>query len=201
VDVYAEQVVSLLDHLGAPAAVLVGTSLGANVSLFVATRHPGRVQGLVLEMPVLEWAVPSAAIFFSPLLLTVHYAAPAVRALGGLARAVPPGIDLLDSLLGPLTADPEVMASVLHGILVGPIAPTLDERRAVDAPTMVIGHKADLIHPFSDAERLVKVVPGARLVIARTPLELRLRPARLVGEIERFVEQCWRPQAPTRAAS
>ena len=41
-DVYAEQVVALLDHLGVRAAALVGTSLGANVSLFVAARHPAQ---------------------------------------------------------------------------------------------------------------------------------------------------------------
>ena len=40
---WAEQVVGLLDHLGAPQAVVGGTSLGANVSLEVAVVAPGRV--------------------------------------------------------------------------------------------------------------------------------------------------------------
>lgn len=190
-DVYAEQVVALLDHLEAPTAVLVGTSLGANVALFVAARHPARVQGMVLEMPVLEWAVPAAALTFAPLLLAVHYAAPAVRAVGRLARAIPEGIDVLDSVLAPVIADPEVTASVLHGILVGPVAPTIDERRAIATPALVIGHRADPIHPFSDAAKLIEVLPDARLLIARTPLELRLRPGRLVGEIESFLDRCW----------
>jgi pimeloyl-ACP methyl ester carboxylesterase len=197
-DVYAEQVVALLDHLGEPSAVLVGTSLGANVSLFVATRHPDRVQGLVLEMPVLEWAVPPAAMAFAPLLLTVHYAAPLVRALGVLARAVPEGIDLLDSALGVVTADPEATAAVLHGVLVGPVAPTVDERRAISAPTLVIGHRADLIHPFSDAEKLVELLPDARLIRARTPLELRIRPGRLIGEIGAFVTRAWAQPPPAQ---
>jgi pimeloyl-ACP methyl ester carboxylesterase len=204
-DVYAEQVVALLDHLGAPTAVLVGTSLGANVSLLVAARHPERIQGLVLEMPVLEWAVPSAAMTFAPLLLTMHYAAPIVRAAGAVARAVPPGIDLLDAILAPVMADPDVTASVLHGILVGPVAPTIDERRAITAPALVIGHRADLIHPFSDAEKLVEVLPAARLVQARSALELRLRPARLVREISSFAERCWSgassPQRTRRRAA
>ena len=195
-DVYAEQVVALLDHLDIPAAVLVGTSLGANVSLFVAARHPERVQGLVLEMPVLEWAVPSAALLFAPLLLTVHYAAPLVRAAGAVARAVPKGIDLLDAVLAPIAADPDVTAAVLHGILVGPVAPTIDERRAISASALVIGHRADPIHPFSDAARVVEVLPDARLVSARTPLELRIRPARLMGEIESFLARCWRDGPP-----
>jgi pimeloyl-ACP methyl ester carboxylesterase len=204
VDVYAEQVVALLDHLHAPTAVLAGTSLGANVSLFVAAHHQERVQGLVLEMPVLEWAVPPAALAFAPMLLAVHYAAPLVRAIGTLARRVPPGIDLLDSVLGPVVADPEVTASVLHGILVGPVAPTVDERRAVRAPALVIGHGADLIHPFSDAAKLVEDLPSGRLVRARTPFELRIRPARLIGEIRTFVDRAWATplpvEVPRRAA-
>src|SRR5271167_4422607 len=60
IDSYADQVVGLLDHLGVENAVLGGISLGANVSLFAATRHPARVRALVLEMPVLERAVPAA---------------------------------------------------------------------------------------------------------------------------------------------
>jgi pimeloyl-ACP methyl ester carboxylesterase len=199
-DVYAEQVVALLDHLGAPTAVLVGTSLGANVSLFVAAHHPERVQGLVIEMPVLEWAVPSAAMAFAPMLLAVHYAAPVLRALGAVARAVPSGINFLDSLLAPVGADPDVTASVLHGILVGPVAPTMDERRAITAPTLVIGHRADLIHPFSDAENLAEVMPRARLLIAVTPFELRIRPGRLIGEMRDFVDHAW-ATAPTTSTS
>ena len=42
---FAEQVVALLDHLGAPQAVVGGTSLGANVSLEVAVLAPERVRG------------------------------------------------------------------------------------------------------------------------------------------------------------
>ncbi len=198
IDVYAEQVVGLLDHLGAESAVLVGTSLGANTSLFVAARHPGRVQGLVVEMPVLEWAVPPAALAFAPLLLSVHYAAPFLRVAGWLARAVPSGVDLLDSTLGLVTTDPDVTAAVLHGVLVGPVAPTVHERSAIRAPALVLGHRADLIHPFSDAAKLAELLPEGRLVPARTALELRLRPRRLLREVQVFVDRCWddRPATP-----
>ena len=51
---FAEQVVALLDHLGAEQAVVGGTSLGANVSLEVADIAPDRVRGLIVEMPVLD---------------------------------------------------------------------------------------------------------------------------------------------------
>ena len=73
IDTYATQVFALLDELGAPNAVLGGLSLGANVSLFAASQQPERLRGLVLEMPVLEWAVPSAAMAFVPIVLAAHY--------------------------------------------------------------------------------------------------------------------------------
>ena len=61
---FGEQVVALLDHLGAEQAVIGGTSLGANVSLEVADIAPERVRGLILEMPVLDDV--DTAVSFSP---------------------------------------------------------------------------------------------------------------------------------------
>src|SRR3954470_11708456 len=46
---FGEQVLGLLDHLGAEQAVIGGTSLGSNVSLEVADVAPHRVRGLLLE--------------------------------------------------------------------------------------------------------------------------------------------------------
>jgi pimeloyl-ACP methyl ester carboxylesterase len=191
-DVYAEQVLALLDHLGVERVVVGGLSLGANVALHVAAGHPGRVQGLILEMPVLERAVPAAALTFVPALLAVHYALPVARLVSRVAAWASRGpSELVAGLLAPLASPPEVTTAVLHGILVGPTVPTVDQRRSVRAPALVLGHRADLIHPFSDAAALVRQMPGARLVEARSIVELRLHPGRLVGEIERFLAEVW----------
>ena len=88
-DSYADFVVALLDHLDMQTAVIGGVSLGANVALQCAVKAPDRTQGLLLEMPVLEWAVPGAGIVFLPLLLGVHYAARVFRFLGDIVRSVP----------------------------------------------------------------------------------------------------------------
>jgi pimeloyl-ACP methyl ester carboxylesterase len=64
---FGEQVIGLLDHLGAERAVLGGTSLGANVSLEAAVFAPERVQGLLIEMPVLDNAVEAGILAFAPL--------------------------------------------------------------------------------------------------------------------------------------
>ena len=197
IDAYADQVIALLDELGEQRAVLGGMSLGANVSLFVAAEHPERVRGLVVEMPVLEWAVPSAALLFVPLLLGVHYARPLLRRVADAVRRVPPTRwSSIDSLLHAAALPPEVMAAILHGVLVGPVAPTLEERESIEVPTLVLGHRRDLIHPFDDASNLSSQMANATMVTAGSPFELRRRPERLVGIIADFVDEVWAEVEP-----
>jgi pimeloyl-ACP methyl ester carboxylesterase len=192
IDTYAEQVGELLDHLRAREAVVGGVSLGANVALHLAARRPERLRGLLIEMPVLERAVPAAALTFVPALLAVHYAMPLVRAVSWVAsRLRRTGSPLVDSALAPLASPPEVTTAVLHGILVGPTVPTVDERRRIEVPALVLGHRADLIHPFSDADALARQIPRARLVEADSVIELRWRPERLLVEIDRFLTEVW----------
>ena len=188
IDSYADQVVALLDHLGAHEAVLGGISLGANVSLFAATRHPERVRALVLEMPVLERAVPAAAMVFVPAVFAAHYGRRVMNVTSGLVRRIPrTRFGPFNSLMNAASLPPDAMAAVLHGVLVGPVAPTQEQRRAILVPTVVLAHRNDLIHPFDDAVSLVERMPNAALVRARSPLELRFRPQRLTDEIVSFL--------------
>jgi pimeloyl-ACP methyl ester carboxylesterase len=191
-DSYAHYVIALLDELGIEEAVIGGVSLGANVSLQVAAQAPERVRGLLVEMPVLEWAVPGAALVFLPMLLGVHYAAPLARAVAWLARRIPrTKIGPVDSVVGTLSLDPEETTAVLHGMLAGPITPTYEERHAIAAPALVIGHKIDFIHPFTDADHLARQLPLARLVEARSVIELRFAPERLTAHIAEFLDEVW----------
>ena len=192
IDTYAEQIVGLLDHLAVPSAVLGGMSLGANVSLFTASRHPERVRGLVLEMPVLEWAVPTAALIFAPMVMVAHYGRPVVARLSSLLARVPDTpIGPLNSFLHAASLPPDSLAALLHGILVGPVAPTFEERRAIRAPALVLAHRNDLIHPLDDAHNLARQLPNGRLERARSPVELRLRPDRLTDVIATFLDEVW----------
>jgi pimeloyl-ACP methyl ester carboxylesterase len=191
-DAYGRDVVALLDHLEIDRAVIGGVSLGAGVTLQVAVSEPARVQGLVLEMPVLEWAVPAAALLFTPLLLTMHYASgPAGLSASLFGRLPRTSHGSLNSLLHALSLPPEVTKAVLHGVLTGPVTPTEEDRHAITAPTLVIAHGRDLIHPFSDAEALVELLPNGRLEPARSILELRLFPGRLTRHIGEFLDGVW----------
>ena len=198
-DAYAEDMLAFFDHLGADQAVVGGVSLGADVSLHLAVAAPDRLRGLVLEMPVLEWAVPAAALLFTPMLLTMHYAArPAGWAMRQIARIPRTTNSTLNSVLALLSSSPEVVKAVLHGVLTGPVAPTVEQRRAIDTPALVIAHGRDLIHPFSDAESLAAMLPNGRLAPAHSMLELRMRPDRLTDQITDFLDEAWR--RPTAVA-
>ncbi len=196
VDRYADQVIALLDHLELEQAVVGGTSLGANVALQVANSHRERVRAMLIEMPVLEWAAPAAGMVFIPLLIGVRFGGPLAQLATRTARRLPrTGYGAIDTFLNAASMQPREIAAVLHGLLIGPIAPPLDERSDIDIPTLVIGHEHDALHPFNDATNLADQLPAAELVRARSALELRLRPTRLTGEIAGFLDRVWQPRA------
>jgi pimeloyl-ACP methyl ester carboxylesterase len=193
---FAEQVIGLMDHLELDEAVVGGTSLGANVTLETLVAAPDRVRGAVIEMPVLDNALLGCALAFTPLLVGLTLGAPVARVLARTARLVPRGpVHLLNVGLDWVAQDPKPSASYLQGLFFGRIAPPRSERRRIQTNSLVLGHPRDPIHPFSDADALVRELPNARMVEAGSVFEMRLRPRRLTDEVARFVEECWRPAA------
>jgi pimeloyl-ACP methyl ester carboxylesterase len=199
---FAREVVALLDHLGVPEAVVLGTSLGANVTLEVADAAPERLRGMVVEMPVLDNALLGSALAFTPLLAALTVGQPALRLLARAGRAVPSrGLPWQAGILLDLfRQDPAPSAAVLQGLFFGRTAPPRSRRREMRTPALVIGHQHDLVHPFSDAGELAAELPQARLLQAGSLLELRITPARLTREIAAFIDECWKPRRARRRA-
>jgi pimeloyl-ACP methyl ester carboxylesterase len=196
-DLYAEQVVALLDHVGAEDAVIAGVSLGGNVTLFVASEHPERVRGIIVEMPVLETAVPSAAMVFIPMLMATHYAHHAVGVASALFRRLPrTPWGPVNTVMDTIRSGPEAMAAVLHGVLVGPICPSREARAAIDTPALVLAHPWDLIHDGRDAENLAALLPDARLIRVRSFIELRRVPGRSAPLLAAFAHERWDEPPP-----
>jgi pimeloyl-ACP methyl ester carboxylesterase len=188
---FGRQVVALLDHLGVGEAVIGGTSLGANISLEVAVAAPDRVRALVLEMPVLEHALPAAAAAFVPLAMALRINQPAMRALAAVTRRIPRTRLLIDMMLDFLRRDPRASLAVLDGILFGRVAPDANARRAIPHRALVIGHPSDPIHPFGDADHLSHELANARLLGARSIAEWRLWPRRLDDALAAFLDEVW----------
>ena len=123
---------------------------------------------MVVEMPVLDNALLGCAIAFTPLMVALSFGEPVMRLVARAARQVPAGAGplLADIGLDTIRQDPGPSASVLHGLFFGRTAPHKAVRRTLAAPTLVIGHQRDPIHPFSDSDALVAELPNARLVQA-----------------------------------
>jgi pimeloyl-ACP methyl ester carboxylesterase len=198
---FADQVGALLDHLGVDRAVIGGTSLGANVGLEFAAWHPDRTEALFIEMPVLENALTAVAVIFTPIIVALRFGTPVMRAIANLTRRIPRTGYLVDLVLDWLRQDPEPSADVLEGLLLGRSAPPKEDRTRLDSPALVIGHPADPLHPFNDADQLVEEMPNARLVNASSILEWRINPERLNDELAAFLDEVWERRAPAEAAT
>ena len=183
---FGAQVIALLDHLGEDEAVVMGTSLGANVGARGRRRSaPERLRGMVIEMPVLDHALLGCAIAFTPLMVALTAGEPAMRAARAVTRLVPrrrcrgrPTSCSTGSARTRSRAPPCSRAC----------SSAASRRRArsggrCEAPALVIGHQYDLIHPFSDAGMLADELPNGRLLEASSLLELRFAPRRLTDEI------------------
>ena len=195
---FGEQVIALLDHLEIEEAVVLGTSLGANTALEAASLAPERLRGMVIEMPVLDGALLACALAFTPLMVALSFGEPLMRAVQAGAKRVPKLPWAADILVDLVRQDPAPGAAVLQGLFFGRIAPHRNERRHMKTTTLVIGHRRDPVHPFSDAGMLAEELPNARLLEASSIIELRVAPERLTGEIADFIAECWKPRPAAR---
>jgi pimeloyl-ACP methyl ester carboxylesterase len=193
---FARQVVGLMDHLGIDRAVIGGTSLGANTTLELNHMAPERVEAMMIEMPVLDNALLAAAVIFTPIMIGLRLAEPLLRRLAGAARRIPRTNPLVDMGLDIWRQDPAPSSAVLEGLFLGSSAPHHQFRVQMTQPTLVIGHHADPLHPFSDSGMLAEELPHARLIEANSILEWRISPDRLDAELAQFLEDVWGQKDP-----
>ncbi|HEY5344607.1 MAG TPA: alpha/beta hydrolase [Solirubrobacteraceae bacterium] len=191
--IFGEQVVGLMDYLELEQAVVMGTSLGANTALEIASTAPERLRGMVIEMPVLDNGLLPSALTFTPLLVALTFGEPLMKLLARGTRAVPRrrlphyGNVVLDLV----RQEPGPSGALIQGLFFGRIAPHRTERRTFQTPALVLGHHRDPVHPFSDAGMLAKELPNGRLLEANSLVELRLQPERLTDEIAAFLDEVW----------
>lgn len=188
---FARQVESLMDHLEIRQAVVGGTSLGANATLELNHLSPDRVRAMMIEMPVLDNALLAAALIFTPIMVGLRVGEPLLRRLAAALRRIPRTNPLLDLALDTFRQDPAPSSAVLEGLFLGSSAPHKQFRVRMTQPALVIGHRADPLHPFSDSGMLAEELPNARLIEANSILEWRIAPERLDQELAEFLDDVW----------
>ena len=157
----AQDVVALLDALGLPSAVLVGSSSGGYVAQQVAVAHPERVDGLVLVgAPLNLHGRPSFASEIEALRDPVDRAwVEASLSWFPLHHDVPSWF-LADRVDDGARLPAHVWRDVLVG-LTSATPPTEAGRLAM--PTLVLWGDRDELISRSDAEALAAASPDSRL--------------------------------------
>jgi len=197
---FARQVEALMDHLELDQAVVGGTSLGANVTLELAYLEPKRARAMMIEMPVLDNSLLAAAVIFTPIMISLRFGEPVLRAVAAAARRIPRTNQLLDIGLDWIRQDPAPSMAVLEGLFLGSSAPHHQFRVQMTQPALVIGHHRDPLHPFSDSGMLAEELPNSRLIEANSILEWRISPDRLDDELARFLDDVWEGKPVAEAA-
>jgi pimeloyl-ACP methyl ester carboxylesterase len=186
----ADDVVALLEHLGATPAHLVGWSMGGMVALQLAVQAPQLVRSLVVINSGPDWTPKSS---LQRVALSLRGVVTALVGPRAMARVLAPRL-----FPGPAQAavraaylermgrnDPRAYAALLAAIVGWSVA---DRLAALTMPTLVVSSERDYLG-LATQEAWARQLPDARLVRVpdaghALPLEA---PGRLAAVLEAFL--------------
>lgn len=168
---FADDVAAAIAATSRQPVIVGGISMGAAIAMRLACTRPELIKGLVIARPA--WTFAAGPHNMMPNLevgrllarppkageLEDFLASPTAKKLAVEAP------DNLASLTGFFRRAPrDVTAQLLTRISRDGPGVTEAQLRALDLPTLVIGHEEDVVHPMAYARALAAVIPGARLV-------------------------------------
>jgi pimeloyl-ACP methyl ester carboxylesterase len=203
-DEMADDVIELLDHLGAEGPVVLGgLSMGGYVALSLVLRHPKRVAGLMLI------DTRAAADTAETARVREESARQVLR--DGNGRAIietmvprlfcnttlekqPHRVGAMLALMEKTSA--QGISGALRGMAARP--DRRGELAQIKVPTLVMVGEDDIISPVAEARELAAAIPGARLEVIRAAGHLAPyeNPAAANRVIVAFIESLRLPGAP-----
>lgn len=142
---FADLIAELLESRGEERAVVIGHSMGAQIALELAVRHPSLVSHLVLAGPTVDPAARSVSGQVARLAQDLFVESPRVVVLG-LREYLRAGPHLRRKFRAMLVHHPEDVAP------------------AATVPTLVLRGGDDYVSPRRWCEQLVALLPDGRLV-------------------------------------
>ena len=159
----AQDMLAVLDAVGAQTAHVAGLSIGGMVAQSIAHQAPNRVASLILCDTAMVIPPPEG---WQTRAATVRAQGMAAIAEPVMARWVTPGFATTPAASGLramlLRTDPEGYAGAAVAIAAADLTA---DTHALRVPTLVIVGDQDLATPVSAAEALAAAIPGARLTI------------------------------------
>jgi pimeloyl-ACP methyl ester carboxylesterase/2-polyprenyl-3-methyl-5-hydroxy-6-metoxy-1,4-benzoquinol methylase len=158
----ADDVVALLDHLGLGRVTVVGHSMSSVIGRVIATRHPGRVERLVLLAPV-GLPVNAGARELRDAVAAFEGAVPEsfVREF----QASTSGPSVPEAFLERVVADSSrLVPAAWQGALTGLTTAQEVQLGDITVPTLLVWGELDGWFPRSEPEALAAGIPDATLV-------------------------------------
>jgi len=166
----ADDVIAVLDDVGADKATVVGISMGGMIAQQVAVRHPRRVEGLVLlaTTPGLpHGALPSARTLADLVEMPMKQGTPRGAELSArllLAKAERHRFaELFSKWPGAFLADPQRRSTFFYQLAAIATHSVGARLRNLDVPTVVITGSEDVLVPPASSRAIAKLIPGAEL--------------------------------------
>jgi pimeloyl-ACP methyl ester carboxylesterase len=166
----AADLVALLDHLDIREAVVGGVSLGSAVAVTVALHFPNRVRGLVLSRPAwIDRPVPENVRIYALIARMIRDLGPArglveFQSTAEFQTMEQLSADCARSLIGQFEEPrAEEFVARLERLAADTPVGSCDDYREIRVPTLILGNRKDPIHPWTHAEALAQLIPGAQL--------------------------------------
>lgn len=164
---FTDDLLALMDYLTITSAHIGGISMGAAIATRLGVKHPERVQSLCVARPAwFNATAPANMAIFATAAQCMKTGGPEAFAASDAFTALKAqSPDNAASLLGQFDAPDLAVRSALLGAVAidGPDLTAVDYA-SIKAPTLVVGHGQDAVHPLSMAQDVAGVVPLARLV-------------------------------------
>jgi pimeloyl-ACP methyl ester carboxylesterase len=196
----AEIIAAFLDSLGLDRVTVIGNDTGGAISQIFTTRHPDRVERLLLTNCDMLDVFPPFPFNLMPPLARLPGGMSAMAApfrIGAVRRTTynmlvkhPISRELADSWLEPVASDPEIRrdaAKFTGGVHKRHTLEAAERLRSFERPVRFIWAPEDRFFKLAKAEQLAAMVPDARIeqvADAKTfvPLDQPARVAELIGE-------------------
>ena len=161
----AGDMAAVMDALGIEQAIVGGESMGAATTLRFALRWPERVSALLLTAPAFSDSPNPAADQIVNMGVEIRTfgmagylqrSAERLRQQGASAEVI--------AIIAEMQSvhDPASLATACETCIRW-VMPDLTQTADLDMPACVIGWPDDTLHPFALAERMVALLPNARL--------------------------------------
>jgi 3-oxoadipate enol-lactonase len=166
-DAWADDLAGLLDHLGLPAAAVVGHSMGTVIAQRFAARHPERTKALVLAGALTELAAPAKEAYTRRAALVEQEGMAAV-ADAMLATALSAGTRERNPALTGLVRemylanDPASYAGHCRALAEGSAQ---DDQPKITCPTLLVVGDQDAVAPLRVQRQVSAAIAGSAIRI------------------------------------